>query len=584
MTIPFAMASRARRAIRSGEARPFGYRCCSRRMTMPQFFLRFVTSFVLPLCAIVCAASDASATVTISSDRTKNMNCSGGVCAPTAKNATLNAKDLANMLATSDVKVFTGNNGAVNIQISASFSWVSATTLTLEAYGRVAFLAPVAVAGPGGLTVITNIGGNGGDLNIAKGGSLTFWDLGSSFVVNGDTYTLVGGIASLASDVILNPSGFYALANDYDASQDGTYVHSPIPTPFQGTFRGLGHTIDHLAIDNGSLNDSELGLFSETAPTSLIEDVNLTNLSVQGYYVYRVGGLVAVNRGYISNVAVDGVFSATGLINAGGISQQNYGTIDHSKANVGVGTSQLMEAAGGGIASENYGTITGCQSSGSIIGLEGGGLVDYNQGVVIYSQSSTSIIGHIAGGLVGTNNTGSIAYSFATGAVTLATTGTNKARTLGAPSHKPPGAQLGGLVGIAAGGGAIAFSYATGNVTGVLRGNNNRAGGLVGTNTAQITEAYSIGAMKNERRYTGGLIGFDGSAPESLSASYWDRDTSGVSDPSQGAGNLVYDPGIRGLSTASFKSGLPNRFSSNVWGQSASINNGYPYLLANPPQ
>ena len=38
-----------------------------------------------------------------------------------------------------------------------------------------------------------------------------------------------------------------------------------------------------------------------------------------------------------------------------------------------------------------------------------------------------------------------------------------------------------------------------------------------------------------------------------------------------------------GLTDAQLKSGLPTGFASNIWGQSAGINNGYPYLVANPP-
>ena len=58
--------------------------------------------------AVAVAATSAQASVQISSNPTHNMNCTGGVCTPTAKNADLNATDLANMLATSDVKVVTG--------------------------------------------------------------------------------------------------------------------------------------------------------------------------------------------------------------------------------------------------------------------------------------------------------------------------------------------------------------------------------------------------------------------------------------------------------------------------------------------
>ena len=67
---------------------------------------------------LVAAATSAQASVQISADPTQNMNCTGGVCTPTAKDAVLNATDLANMLATSDVKVVTGNRA---VTITESF-------------------------------------------------------------------------------------------------------------------------------------------------------------------------------------------------------------------------------------------------------------------------------------------------------------------------------------------------------------------------------------------------------------------------------------------------------------------------------
>ena len=52
-------------------------------------------------------AMPALADIQISAGSTAHMRCSGGVCTPTAKTAVLNATDLANMLAASDVKVVT---------------------------------------------------------------------------------------------------------------------------------------------------------------------------------------------------------------------------------------------------------------------------------------------------------------------------------------------------------------------------------------------------------------------------------------------------------------------------------------------
>src|SRR5262245_20308673 len=85
---------------------------------------------------LAAAATSAQASVQISSKPTHNMNCAGGICTPTAKNADLNATDLANMLASGDVKIVTGA-GAVTITVSQSFSWTSSHRLTLDAHDTV---------------------------------------------------------------------------------------------------------------------------------------------------------------------------------------------------------------------------------------------------------------------------------------------------------------------------------------------------------------------------------------------------------------------------------------------------------------
>jgi hypothetical protein len=76
----------------------------------------------------------------------------------------------------------------------------------------------------------------------------------------------------------------------------------------------------------------------------------------------------------------------------------------------------------------------------------------------------------------------------------------------------------------------------------------------------------------------------DQSESGSLTDAYWDTTTSGITNPSQGAGTPANDPGITGLTTDQLQSGLPAGFDPSVWGESANINNGMPYLLANPPK
>jgi hypothetical protein len=60
---------------------------------------------------------------------------------------------------------------------------------------------------------------------------------------------------------------------------------------------------------------------------------------------------------------------------------------------------------------------------------------------------------------------------------------------------------------------------------------------------------------------------------------YWDVDTSGTSQGCAVGGC----PNVNGISDAQLKSGLPAGFDKNIWAQDPGINNGYPYLIANPP-
>jgi hypothetical protein len=78
-------------------------------------------------------------------------------------------------------------------------------------------------------------------------------------------------------------------------------------------------------------------------------------------------------------------------------------------------------------------------------------------------------------------------------------------------------------------------------------------------------------------------VGYDYTVGSTYKAAYWNLDTSGVSDPAEGAGNVPNAPGITGLTDSQLKSALPHKFNPKLWGRSPDINNGYPYLLANPP-
>ena len=117
----------------------------------------------------------------------------------------------------------------------------------------------------------------------------------------------------------------------------------------------------------------------------------------------------------------------------------------------------------------------------------------------------------------------------------------------------------------------------------------SHAGGLVGFDefgtSGVIQTSYSTGSIKaGSGAFVGGMLGFDDISFRVFTDTYWDTTTSGVTDPSKGAGNKKNDPGIEGLTTAQLQSGLPDGFSSTVWAEKSSINGGLPYLLANPPR
>jgi hypothetical protein len=106
------------------------------------------------------------------------------------------------------------------------------------------------------------------------------------------------------------------------------------------------------------------------------------------------------------------------------------------------------------------------------------------------------------------------------------------------------------------------------------------AGGFAGDISGELNSSFSLGAVTSD--CAGGFAGFYFSG--NLIAAFWDTDTSGIADPNRGACNVDDTPGITGLTDAQLTSRLPVGFDPKIWDQSPNINNGYPYLRANPPQ
>jgi hypothetical protein len=486
------------------------------RVTMRlALFRAFVV--VLPL---VATATAAHADLVVSANPTKNVTCSGGVCTSTSNNGVLNVSDLQNMLASGNVKVMSKGGGAHagDMKIAAALTWVSSNTLTLDSYHSIVATQPVTIAGSGGLTLMTNDGGAGGGLSFAKKGKITFWSLSSNLTINGATYTLVNNIATLASNVVANNSGSFALAADYDASVDGTYGKTPI-SQFFGNFEGLGNTISNLTLDIPAHKNGYAGLFGSLSG-GLVENLNLIKANIKGGRYLYIGSLVGTSTSVLSGISVSGQIVFGGLTTTGGIAGENGGTIinSHSTARMRAVTSPCSDAPTGG-----------CYVGGLVgLNFEGGQIRDS------YTTGAISGVGW-SGGLASLNY-GEISNCYATGSVTGAQV-----------------AVVGGFVGVNESGGMISDSYSTGGASGGLDSK------------------------------VGAFVGYDSSTSGSITNSYWDTTTSGISDPSKGAGNISNDPGITGRTTVQLQAGLPTGFASSIWAESATINSGLPYLLNIPP-
>ncbi len=411
----------------------------------------FCISVVVLLAAM---ASQAQAAFVVSSGATANVSCVNKVCTATAANAVLNVSSLKKKLAAGNLKLATGS-GANDIQIDAAFSWVSASTLALDAHNSITVNNPITVSGSGGLTLTTNDGGTGGTLSFGKASHVNFWNLSSSLTINGNAYTLVNTIATLASDIASNPSGYYALAANYDATPDGTYTSAPISTIFTGTFEGLGNTISNLKVNT----TGDAGLFAETDYPSLVENLGLASVSVEGS---AVGGLVEqLDNASLFGDHVSGRVTSINAGIAGGLAGNSAGHISHSfsTATVLEKGKCIPECYVGGLVGSFSGTIDTSYATGTVTG----------QG------------GSIVGGLLGSADAASIDQSYATGAVK----GGWKA-------------MVGGFVGESGGhtgAHGLTNDYATGAVTG---GTKATVGGFVGQN--RIGGLFACGFIFHRNR------------------------------------------------------------------------------------
>ncbi len=255
----------------------------------------------------------------------------------------------------------------------------------------------------------------------------------------------------------------------------------------------------------------------------------------------------------------------TGLFDTVGSS----GTVKNLSLSGTINTTQANGCVGS-VAGNNYGTITNCTSSVSVTTTSSngaGGIVGNNlpTGAVTYcvSTGSVSSLGDGVGGIAGTSS-GSLYRCYATGPVHTNDTG------------------VGGLVGINSASGTITECYATGNADAGFY----YSGGLAGENGGTISDSYARGDASCGHNYAGGFIGIN-NGTSTVSHCF------ATGTYTVGKGDYLVASNVSGTFTACYvanpaggtyylstlSTAVPAAWSGTVWGQSASINNGYPYLL-----
>lgn len=513
----------------------------------------------------------------------------------TGDNSVINVATLQAALAMANVTVSTGIGGAQtgDITVAAPITW-SANTLTLSAYRSIFINADLVASGTGGLALVTNNGGTGGDYRFAAGASAHFTGApgAQTLTINSTPYTLIHSMAELQAIDASLPAlqGQYALARSLDAT--GYVGWSPIGrsralanlSGFEGAFTGLGHTISNLTIDVG--NGDYAGLFAK-ATSSTIRDIGLVGGSVTG--TNFVGSLVGFSSAVISNAFATGSVNA-GANYAGGLVGHNAGSILRSYATGAV--TSAGDYVGGLVGfnmrqiSDSYATgdVKGVFRVGGLVGQQGGLLALIGDGgKTINSYATGAVSGeYYVGGLVGQVDGDkfllgySVSHSYATGAVT----GAGDASYIGGLVGHSTGDvgysyatgavrgsyAVGGLIGLNDNGG-MHDNFATGAVSGV-----NSVGGLLGVSYGNTSNSYSTGAVTGTSN-VGALIGLYGSGQ--ATSLYWDKDTSGI----VWAGNN----GLTGLTTRQMQGLDPlangGYFSASDMGGAFAGGAGlYPYL------
>ncbi len=459
-----------------------------------------------------------------------------------ASGGDMTGAQLSSALSSSNVSLSSASGASGtggNVNINDAVSW-SSNKLTLTAVNDVNVNAVMSASGSASL----DLEPGSGRVNMATSASAftgrADFNSSGTLTINNHAYTVITslGTATSSNDGTLQGmqgalSGYFALGSNIDASATSGWNSgagfAPVGTDqnsmFTGSFAGLGHTINNLAINRPTA--AYVGLFGYVN-SGKISSVGMTNAAVLGGNSSGAsagtGALVGGSYGTVYNSFSTGTIGLNFNYAVGGLVGYNGGTIDRSFS------SATVQGVGhvGGLVGTNEGTLSNSYASGQVTGSNHyiGGLAGDSGGSILNSHAGGLVNGaSYVGGLVGEVFSGSVQSSYATGAVT----GTDH--------------YTGGLIGfVNAPNNSVSLiidhNYATGNVSGGVY-----AGGLIGmADKATISNNYSTGNVTGTQD-VGGLLGnWSGAASVgTLSNSFYDAGTVTVNGGHQLTQGALYD-------------------------------------------
>jgi hypothetical protein len=403
-------------------------------------------------------------------------------------------------------------------------------------------LAVLAPAGALAQAVITPVGsGTQADpYQIAVLGNLVWLQaMAASDLTSGTQYLMT-------SDIDASETAYWNDTGTGIATLEGFYPIGDSSTPFRGKFMGAGHKITGLVVNRSSM--SYVGLFGYVATNGSVYNLGLEGGSVTG--LSYVGDVAGYNAGAIAQCHATGAASETATRSAGyagGLAGWNTGAITQCHA---TGAASGAGSEIGGLVGYNAGAISDCYATGAVSQAgqwDAGGLTGWNVGGTITRCHATGNVTGISwvGGLTPYSDGGTITQCYATGAV------------------KGTGGEVGGLMGGVGTSGTISNCYATG----AAKGTDSSVGGLVGIlSSGTISNCYAIGVASAGSFY-GGLVG---SKSGTVTASFWNKETSGLASSAGGTGKTT----LQMKTEDTFTTGGATWDFASIW----AIRGGYPYL------